>query len=92
MLRYVSFWTASARGASPAAGLALREPVGERVYGGRRERPREKSGVGKTVRALTRMLVTVSSRERCGLNWYLWKLTCSAGCQKSRIVSNRKGG
>lgn len=32
---------------------------------------REKSGEGKTVRALTRMLVVGSSRVRCGLNWYL---------------------
>ena len=39
--------------------------------GGRRWRQREKSGEGKTVRALTRMFVTGSSRVRCGLNWYL---------------------
>jgi len=39
-----------------------------RTEGGRRWRHREKSGEGKTVRALTRMAVTVSSRERWGLN------------------------
>lgn len=44
---------------------------GERMWGGRRCRRREKSGVGKRVRALTRMLVVGSSRVRCGLNWYL---------------------
>jgi hypothetical protein len=38
---------------------------------GRRERQRLKSAEGKTVRALTRMLVMVSSRARWGLNWYL---------------------
>jgi hypothetical protein len=42
-----------------------------RVCGGRSERQSEKSGEGKTVRDLTRMLVIVSSRARCGLNWYL---------------------
>lgn len=47
------------------------EDEGERMCGGRRWRQREKSGEGKTVRALTRMLVTGSSRVRCGLNWYL---------------------
>ena len=45
--------------------------VGERMWGGRRCRRREKSGEGKTVRALTRMLVVGSSRVRWGLNWYL---------------------
>lgn len=45
--------------------------AGERMCGGRRCRHRLKSGEGKTVRALTRMLVTGSSRVRCGLNWYL---------------------
>jgi hypothetical protein len=34
------------------------------VYVGRRERQRLKSGEGKTVSALTRMLVMVSSRAR----------------------------
>ena len=41
------------------------------VEGGRRLRHREKAGDGKTVRALTRMLVTVSGCRSCGLNWYL---------------------
>lgn len=41
------------------------------MWGGRRWRRREKSGEGKTVRAFTRVLVTGSSRVRCGLNWYL---------------------
>lgn len=44
----------------------------ERICGGSRERPSEKSGEGKTVSALTRMFVIVSSRCRCGLNWYLF--------------------
>ena len=44
---------------------------GERTWGGRRERHKLKSGEGKTVRALTRMLVAVSSRVKSGLNWYL---------------------
>jgi hypothetical protein len=34
------------------------------VYVGRRDRQRLKSAEGKTVRALTRMLVMVSSRAR----------------------------
>lgn len=41
------------------------------ICGGRRAREREKSGDGKTVRALTRMFVIVSSRVSWGLNWYL---------------------
>ena len=41
------------------------------VEGGRRASESEKAGEGKTVRALTRMLVTVSGWSRCGLNWYL---------------------
>ena len=41
------------------------------MCGGRRERHRLKSGDGKTVSALTRMFVVVSSRVRWGLNWYL---------------------
>ena len=41
------------------------------VEGGRRPRHREKAGEGKTVKALTRMLVTVSGCRSCGLNWYL---------------------
>ena len=79
-----SFWTASERGASPVVGVGadvevevldwgaawvLVVVVDVRRCGGRRCRLREKSGEGKTVRALTRMLVIVSSRERCGLNW-----------------------
>jgi hypothetical protein len=51
--------------------LCAEELRGARRWLGRSERPREKSGLGKTVRALTRILVTVSSLERCGLNWYL---------------------
>lgn len=72
LLRTFSFWTASDKGASPAAGVAVLVDNGRRMCGGRRWRAREKSGAGKTVRALTRMLVIVSSRARCGLNWYLW--------------------
>jgi len=71
VLSVASFWTASERGASPAAGEERDVDVGERMCGGRRCRQRLKSGEGKTVRALTRMLVVVSSRVRCGLNWYL---------------------
>jgi hypothetical protein len=41
------------------------------VEAGRSERHRLKAGEGKTVSALTRMLVTVSGWVRCGLNWYL---------------------
>ena len=62
-------WTASAR--VPEAGGPVDLFVVARTYGGRRERHRLKSGEGKTVRALTRMFVVVSSRVRCGLNWYL---------------------
>lgn len=65
--------TASARGVSGAEEPGEEEGGGERMCGGRRCRQREKSGEGKTVRALTRMLVTGSSRVRCGLNWYLWE-------------------
>ena len=54
MERVCSFWTASAR-----VSVAL--VVGRRMFGGRRCRQREKSGDGKTVSALTRMLVMVSS-------------------------------
>ena len=39
-----------------------------RVCAGSRCRQREKSGAGKTVRALTRMAVVVSGWRRCGLN------------------------
>lgn len=45
------------------------DETGLSVCGGKRERQSEKSGEGKTVRALTRMLVMVSSFVRCGLNW-----------------------
>jgi len=67
----LSFWTASESGASPAAGVECEvlEIEEERVWGARRERHRLKSGEGKTVRDLTRMLVMVSSRVRWGLNW-----------------------
>ena len=41
------------------------------VEGGRRARDRENAAEGKTVSALTRMLVTVSGCSSCGLNWYL---------------------
>ncbi len=67
----MSFWTASERGASPAAGSAELVEIGFRICGGRRCSASEKSGEGKTVSDLTRMLVMVSSRVRCGLNWYL---------------------
>jgi hypothetical protein len=43
------------------------------MCGGSRWRQSEKSGEGKIVRDLTRMLVMVSSLVRCGLNWYLKK-------------------
>ena len=39
------------------------------VEGGRRASESEKAGDGKTVSALTRILVTVSGWIRCGLNW-----------------------
>jgi len=64
----LSFWTASESGASPAAGSADEVAAGVRMCGGRRWRAREKSGDGKTVKDLTRMLVMVSSFVRCGLN------------------------
>lgn len=64
----VSFWTASLRGASPAAGSEDEDERGERIWGGRRCRQRLKSGEGKTVSALTRMLVVGSSRASGGLN------------------------
>lgn len=43
-----------------------------KVEAGRRERQRLKSGEGKTVRDFERMAIMVSSRERWGLNWYLF--------------------
>lgn len=55
-------WTDSAR--APEAGGPLACFVAARTWVGRRERQREKSGDGKTVRALTRMLAVVSSRVR----------------------------
>lgn len=70
MFSTVSFWTASDKGASPAAGREEDvDSLGESICGGRRCKQREKSGEGKTVRALTRILVVDSSRVRCGLNW-----------------------
>ena len=69
----LSFWTASLSGASPAAGSEDEEESGDRMCGGSRWMQRLKSGEGKTVRALTRMLVVGSSRESGGLNWYLIK-------------------
>lgn len=69
LLRTLSFWTASERGASPAAGRADEVEMGCRMCAGRRCRHSEKSGEGKTVKALTRVLVMVSSRARWGLNW-----------------------
>jgi hypothetical protein len=68
--RVVRCWTASAK-VPEAGGEGVEVLVEARTWGGRRERQRLKSGLGKTVRALTRMLVVVSSRVRCGLNWYL---------------------
>ena len=67
----LSFWTASDRGASPAAGSAEDADTEVRMCGGRRWRAREKSGEGNTVKALTRTLVMTSSFVRWGLNWYL---------------------
>lgn len=69
LLSTFNFTTASERGASPAAGKAEEVAAGVRICGGRRCNASEKSGEGKTVRALTRMFVMVSSRVRCGLNW-----------------------
>jgi len=39
------------------------------VWAGSRARQSEKAGEGKTVKALTRTLVTVSGWRRWGLNW-----------------------
>ena len=64
----LSFWTASESGASPAAGFEVDVEFCTRMYGGRRCRHNEKSGEGKTVSALTRILVVDSSRVRWGLN------------------------
>ena len=64
LLRTFSFWTASDNGASPAAGRAEEAETGVRICGGKRCRANEKSGDGKTVKALTRMLVMVSSFVR----------------------------
>ena len=44
-----------------------------RICEGRRAAQRLKSGAGKTVSDLTRMLVIVSSLARWGLNWYLYE-------------------
>lgn len=68
-----------------------------RMEGARRWRQREKSGEGNWVRDLTRMAVTVSSRVRCGLNWYL----CRGGsvsedgfldCVKAVRAGDGRGG
>lgn len=71
LFKTLSFCTASERGASPAAGVADDVDTGFRMWGGRRWSASEKSGEGKTVKDFTRMFVMVSSRVRCGLNWYL---------------------
>jgi hypothetical protein len=68
LFRTFSFWTASERGASPAAGRADEAEAGVRICGGRRCKASEKSGEGNTVSDLTRMLVMVSSLVRWGLN------------------------
>ena len=82
-MRTLSFWTASERGASPAAGRADDAEAGVNMCGGRRWRASEKSGDGKTVKDFTRMFVMVSSLARCGLNWYLMRreLTVSDSSQ-----------
>lgn len=78
MFRVESFWTASVRGSVLGRGVGapllvvfvvLDEEAS--MCGARRWRQREKSGEGKTVRDFVRMDVTVSSRVRWGLNWYL---------------------
>lgn len=74
-------WTASANVPEPGGPLAVDCLVWARTWGGRRERQRLKSGDGKTVRVLARMLAVVSSRVRCGLNWYLFFTNVvSGGC------------
>jgi hypothetical protein len=69
--RWVSFWMDSVKSVVGIEETSLRAEGKGMVEGGRRERQRLKAGEGKTVRALTRMLVTVSGWRRCGLNWYL---------------------
>ena len=64
----MSFCTASESGASPAAGKEEALDAGWRICGGSRCKQSEKSGPGKSVSALTRMFVIVSSRVSCGLN------------------------
>ena len=85
-------WTASA--SVPWAGAELLPFCCcfdcARTYGGRRESPRLKSGLGKTVRDLTRMLVVVSSRVRCGLNWYLYFAVWSARHSSILFSSSHK--
>jgi hypothetical protein len=72
LLSLLSCCTASESGASPAAGLECDVvDIGRRTCGCRSDRQRLKSGEGKTVRALTRMFVMISSLARWGLNWYL---------------------
>ena len=65
----LSFWTASFKGASPAAGFEADAAAAEvewrvRICGGSKAAQRLKSGEGKTVRDLTRILVIVSSFAR----------------------------
>lgn len=71
--RWVSFWMDSVKSVVgiEEVELSLRAEGKGHVEGGRRERQREKAGEGKTVSALTRMLVAVSGWRRWGLNWYL---------------------
>ena len=65
----LSFWTASFKGASPAAGFEADAAAAEvewrvRICEGSKAAQRLKSGEGKTVSDLTRMLVIVSSLAR----------------------------
>jgi hypothetical protein len=60
--RRASFWTDSTKSEVLEAVVSA---VGKGwVWAGRRARQREKAGEGKTVRALARMLVTVSGWRR----------------------------
>lgn len=67
--------------------MCAAEESGARTWLGRRDRPREKSGPGKKVRALTRMFVMVSSRARWGLNWYL----CLGGASCQHLAMENSG-
>ncbi len=70
--RWVSFWMDSVKSVVGMEEVSpLRAEGKGMVEGGSRERHRLKEGEGKTVSALTRMLVTVSGWMRWGLNWYL---------------------